>query len=186
MDFADDSSAPNDERGNVACGLRCLALAAILCDNRQPTNTELERAFHGNLSGTHSYQELEAAARALGYKTRLVHLTSQNARLLRQPLIVCKYSPERRQNHCVLVYGSWDNSFHVIDYPRSPRLIPASVFAESWDGWGLYVAERVSSLWTTREVLGHVGDFALFIGSIMAFAMSLRSLCARKSTEHAQ
>lgn len=182
MAVADDPSGANEERGNVSCGPRCLAIAALLCDNRQPTQAELERAFGGNVSGTHSYQDLEAAARTLGYRTRLVRLPlpPQTPRLLHQPLIVCKYSSERRENHCVVVYGNSNDSLHVIDFPRSSRLIPAREFAKSWDGWGLYIAKEATSLWTMGDVVMRVCDVGLFLLSLTVLVLSLRNLYAIK------
>ena len=180
MAVANELSGANEERGNVSCGPRCLAIAALLCDNRQPTQAELERAFGGNVAGTHSYQDLEAAARTLGYRTRLVYLSTQTPRLLHQPLLVCKYSPERRENHCVVVYGNTFDSLQVIDFPRSSRLIPVREFAASWDGWGLYIAKETTSLWTTGDVVMRVCDVGLFLLSLTVLALSLRNLSAKK------
>lgn len=173
------------ERNGVSCGPRCVAIAALLCDDRQLSDAELATAFNGSLSGTHSLDDLKAAAQSLGYSTRLVRIDPKAPRLRPQPSIVLMDSPEHAENHFVVLYGSRDGKIQVVDFPHSARWLSAGELSGAWDGWALYIANDVMSLWTVGDVVVRICDFLLLILSLCLLFFSVRRLIDARPAEKA-
>ncbi len=138
---------PAPEEEDIGCAPRALRLSLTILD-REASHAEIKQSFDGRVSGVHSYEEIEKAARHLGLEIRSAKLDPRAPPLTRLPMIaaVKRTSKSTEPDHFVVLYGRTEDSVQVLDFPNSPRLMPCALLAEAWDGSGLYVAARADQL----------------------------------------
>jgi ABC-type bacteriocin/lantibiotic exporter with double-glycine peptidase domain len=128
----------------VACGPRVVSIAKRIIDGREIDPTELERAFHGALVGSHSLGDLAEAAKAMGLNAKFVDLNSRNPGLSREPTVVPITRDGIPSSHFVVVFGRDEHVVQVIDYPRPPVFVELSEFAEMWNGEAIVISAATS------------------------------------------
>ena len=141
----------SQEDTRIACGPRVVSIAKRIIDGREIDPSELDRAFHGALDGSHNLEDLANAAKALGLNAKFVDLDPLNPGLSREPTLVSITRNGIPSSHFVVVFGRDEHIVQVIDYPRPPVFVEFRQFAEVWNGEGIVISAATTRLaaWTS-------------------------------------